>query len=130
MKKFLGLVIVFVLIVFASSGCYYYNEENLYSSLGCDTASVKYSAQVATILLNNCLPCHSNSNAATMGNGVSFEGYANISDYLSYPSQKTKLINNINWATGATNMPKNGSKLSECNIRTLEIWIENGYPNN
>lgn len=128
MKNFLHVLIVISILGIATTGCYYDKEEILYPQNECDTADVKYSAQITYIISNNCYDCHSNTAAPISGGGQSFEGYANISGYLT--TSAITLISSINHSVGFTPMPKDRPKLSECDIRTIEIWIENGFPNN
>ena len=127
MKRFIGAIAVLTLVLVGSGGCYYDNEQTLYPSNGCDTANVKYSNQVTYIVSNKCYSCHSNATAPLSGNGVSFEGYANISAYLAISGA---FLPDIKQTVGSDPMPKNQPKLSDCEIRTIEIWIQNGYPNN
>lgn len=127
-KHVLGFSIVLIFMALVSTGCYYDKEEVLYPPGGCDTAVVKYSDQVSSIISNKCFDCHDNANSAIAGNGYSWEGYANISGYLA--TSANYFIMSINHEVGSVPMPKDRPKLSECEIRTIEIWIENGYPNN
>lgn len=128
MNRFSGGIIVITIILFFSGGCYYDNEEVLYPAGICDTADVKYSNQVGSIISNNCLDCHSNSTAPITGSNVSFEGYTNLSTYI-WANQVT-FRNSINHVIGYNPMPKDRPKMNDCNIRTLEIWADNGCPNN
>ena len=128
MRKLPAVIIALLVIMFAAGGCYYDNEETLYPSNGCDTADVKYSTHVAPIITNRCYQCHDNANAPVNGNGVSWEGYANISGYLS--TSAVYFLQSIKHEVGATPMPENSPKLSDCEIRIIEIWIEDGFPNN
>jgi hypothetical protein len=124
-----GIVSIFSgLFLFFSTGCYYDNEEELYPGGQCDTTNTKFSAVIQPILEANCLSCHSNSQAPVSGNGVSFEGYSNFYNYLS-TGQET-FLGAIHRDPGFPQMPKNGPKLQECDIRKIEIWIENGKQNN
>jgi hypothetical protein len=130
MRKFPAVVVALLLIAMASGGCYYDNEETLYPPQGCDTVNVKYSDQVNAIFVNKCFDCHSNNNAALYGDDQSWEGYANVYDYLVVPNQKLYFLQAINHDINATPMPKNRPKLSDCEIRTFELWIADGFPNN
>jgi len=128
MKKFPAVIIILFVILSFSGGCYYDNEETLYPPGGCDTADVKYSTHIVEILDNRCLQCHNNVDFAVEGGGFSWEGYANISGYLSTSS--AVFMSSINHEAGYTPMPYNLPKLSECEIRKIELWIEDGFPNN
>jgi hypothetical protein len=128
--RILGFGIAMLVLALLSTGCYYDNEETLYPPGVCDTAEVKYSQQITYIISNKCYDCHSNATAAISGSNESWEGYANLSGYLAAGTGAATFINSINHEVGYTPMPKDRPKLSPCDIRTIEIWIENGYPNN
>ncbi len=130
MKKLFGLVVVLFLLAGFSTGCYYDNEETLYPSGVCDTVDVRYSNQVNYIISNKCYDCHSNATAPLSGSDVSFEGYANISGYLSAGSGDVNFTHSIDHSVGYTPMPKDQPKLSSCEIGTLIKWVNNGYPDN
>lgn len=121
MKSIFGISLLFVFF----GSCYYDKEENLYfaSQFDCDTANVRYSVQVSTIINQNCMPCH---NAATASGGVSLETYDQL---------KTMVLNGrvgaaIRHDAGVSPMPKLSPKLSECKIKTIAIWERAGCPNN
>jgi hypothetical protein len=128
MKKLVGIGIFFLMLLLAFSGCYYDNEETLYPQGICDTIDVKYSDQVIYIISNKCYDCHSNATAPISGSNESYEGYANISAYLT--TNTPTFIGAINHEVGTIPMPKDRPKLTDCEIRTLEIWIQDGFPNN
>lgn len=88
----------------------------------CDTQLVKYNSHIAQVMTNNCLGCH--SGAATSGGGINLETYTNVRN----ETLNGKLLCSINHAGGCSAMPKNGSKLSACDIRKVEIWKAAGYP--
>jgi mono/diheme cytochrome c family protein len=124
MKKLLRYIIV-VLICSASAGCYYDNEEELYpaAQVACGTTPVSYTNDVAPIIQGNCLTCH--SQAANMGSVV-LEGYTNARTYAA----SGKLYGAVSHSAGYSPMPKNGNKLSDCNIAIIKRWIDDGAPNN
>lgn len=128
MKNLLPVIIAISLVSIVTTGCYYDKEEVLYPNNNCDTADVKYSSQITYIVSNKCYECHSNASAPLSGSNQSFEGYANISGYMANSS--STFINAIKHVAGYPVMPQNNPKLSECEIRTIEIWVLNGYPNN
>jgi hypothetical protein len=128
MRKLPVAFIALLGIIFASGGCYYDNEETLYANNGCDTVDVKYSTHIVQLLDNNCYECHDNANAPVSGNGYSWEGYANDSTYLATSSDV--FLSCIKHEVGYPAMPQGAPKLSDCDIRAIEIWIEDGFPNN
>lgn len=120
--------VLLLLLPLFTEGCYYDNEEELYPNTTCDTTNVTYSAVIQPIFSNRCYPCHSNATAGNAGNGVSFEGYANLSGYLS--TGAPTLLGSIRHENGFTPMPQNAAALSACDIHKIEIWINQGYPDN
>jgi hypothetical protein len=123
MKKNISALILFIIII---CSCYYDSEEDLYPviSNNCDTTNVTYTNSIVPLLQNNCLSCHSNINAASQGGNV------RLQDYTDVNSNKTIVLNSLKHLSGASPMPKGGAKLKDCLIRQVEIWINNGAPNN
>ncbi|HLP32382.1 MAG TPA: hypothetical protein VK202_02855 [Bacteroidia bacterium] len=97
----------------------------------CDTVNVTFSNQVTKVLNGNCMGnCHAGTNPTS---GFSLAGYDSVKVWVN----NGRLLKSINHedSLNVTPMPYSppGSaktKLNECNIRTLEIWIENGALNN
>ncbi|MFY8021011.1 MAG: c-type cytochrome domain-containing protein [Bacteroidia bacterium] len=86
----------------------------------CDTSSVKYSSHIAPLVNTYCKGCHQTSNA---GGGIVLENLSQVQTQV----QNGKFLCSIKW-TGCSNMPKGGSKFSNCNIRKFEIWQNSGFP--
>lgn len=89
----------------------------------CDTSNVLYSKNVTPIFTKWCVGCHKTGNAL---------GGIDLSTHNALVSAipDNKLMGSINHDSGISPMPKNGSKLSPCEIRTIQIWINSGSPNN
>lgn len=123
MKRLFFALTAIALIFFAS--CYYDNEEALYPgyNTACDTANVTYSTTIAPILSNNCLSCHSNASAGTLGNNLRLENYADVM------ANATAVAGSIKHSGSYSPMPKNGGKLKDCSIKQFDIWIRKGMPN-
>lgn len=125
------LLLVAVALVLSLSACYYDNEEELYPTAagggGCDTANVTYSGVISKIVGTRCAlaGCHAGASSQAIGN---FENYTSLKTFLD--GQKGTFINAINHNAGTSPMPKGSAKLSGCNISQIQIWINNGYPNN
>lgn len=112
------------MLAFLISGCYYDIEEELYpGEQMCDTLSVTYSSNIAPLIQNNCLQCHS---IAANSGGVTLEGYTNLKAY----ADNGKLLGVIRHEAGFSPMPKNAPKLNDCDIAAIEKWISNGSPDN
>jgi cytochrome c553 len=124
MKKLIILLLVIL------TACYYDNEEELYpeGSTPCDTTNVTYSGTVLPIIQANCIGCH--SGGSPQGN-VSLEDYNSISAAGQIPAGTYgSLYGVISHASGNSPMPKNGSKLSDCDISKIKKWIDDGTPDN
>jgi uncharacterized membrane protein len=122
MKKlfFLSLII----FLFASS-CYYDSDEALFPKLNqtCDTTNVTFSGSIKTVLQENCLSCHSNSSAATAGQGYKLEDESDVA------AQSTIVMQAILHQNGYA-MPKGSAMLDNCSIQKFTIWIREGKKNN
>jgi hypothetical protein len=109
------------------SSCYYDSEEYLYprTSVQCDTTSITYAQSVVPIIRNHCLSCHSNS-TSSMGGNIKLEDYADI----KLRADDHRLLGSVDHQNGYSPMPKGASKLDNCNISTIRIWINAGALNN
>ncbi len=110
-------------MIFLNS-CYYDNVEDLYPEQPfCDTTNVTFANDIYPIINNNCVGCHNNTFAS---GGVNLESYDNI----ILVANNGSLMGAVKHQSGWSPMPKNGNKLNYCSIRKLEIWINDGTPNN
>ncbi len=90
---------------------------------GCDTTDVTFSASVFPLIQTNCTGCHS---GPTPQGGLSLTNYSQIAANAT----SGKLMNSLNGTGGIPQMPSGQPELSDCAKRTIEIWIENGTPDN
>jgi hypothetical protein len=120
--KKLNYLVVFAATVFLNS-CYYDIEEELYPNNFCDTTAVTFSGSVNGILQQNCISCH---NGSTTSGNVNLEGFSNVNTYV----QNGRLMGTITHSAGFIPMPQGAGKLSDCDIATIQQWINNGTPNN
>ena len=94
----------------------------------CDTLNVTFSGTIFPIIQNNCYGCHSGTNPS---GGISLTNYQNIKAAGSIsPGSYGSLSGTIKWSAGNIAMPENGNQLSDCKIKLIEKWIENGMPDN
>jgi mono/diheme cytochrome c family protein len=123
--RLISLLLVLTL-VFSGAGCYYDKEEELYPGTAfCDTtAASSYATTVVPILSANCYSCH--SGAASLGAGIQLDTYNGAKVKVSDGT----LLKSINHEAGISPMPKNGNKLSSCNIAQIRRWINAGALNN
>ena len=89
----------------------------------CDVSNVTYSGTIKPIVTAKCVGCHS---GATPANGTDFSIY----NALKAKANDGRLWGAINHLPGYSPMPKNGSKLSDCEIAQFKKWIDNGALNN
>ncbi len=90
---------------------------------GCDTTAVAFSSSVFPLIQTNCTGCHSGPSPQ---GGLSLTNYAQI----SASANSGILMNSLNGTGGTVPMPFNQPTLSDCAKRTVQIWIEDGTPNN
>lgn len=89
----------------------------------CDTALFTYSAVIKPMIDAKCAGCH---NPSSLGGGIDLSGYTG----LKAVATNGKLYGSIVQQTGFSPMPKNGAKLSDCEITQVRKWINAGSLNN
>ncbi|HEY6502977.1 MAG TPA: c-type cytochrome domain-containing protein [Chitinophagaceae bacterium] len=96
---------------------------NLVCQSMCDSSSFTFSGAIRTLISNKCQGCHSGSAA---------QGSIDLSTYNGIKAKVAdgSLWGSINHYAGFSAMPKNGTKLSDCEIIQVRKWIEAGSPNN
>ncbi len=97
--------------------------KNNYCSGGCDTAVFTYSGAVKNMMLTKCAGCH---NPASLGGNIDLSTYAGT----KVVADNGKLYGSVAHSAGFSAMPKNAAKLSDCEIRQIQKWIQSGSPNN
>jgi hypothetical protein len=91
----------------------------------CDTVNMKYATNVVPILTDFCYACHG-ANTNSGSGGIILEGYENIRPRAISGT----LMGVISHSAGFPQMPKDGPKLSDCNINKIRSWINNGAQDN
>ena len=133
MKKTMIITLVFSAVVIYS--CSKSSEDNYTDppdppptgggNNNCDTANMEYQADIVPILSTFCYSCHGeNTNSGSMG--IILEGFDNIKSR----ADNGTLVGVISHASGYPPMPKDGTKLSDCNINKITSWVNNGAQNN
>lgn len=89
----------------------------------CDTTDVSFASQVMDVMNVNCNMCHSKARA---DGGVILDTYTDVKKEVD----NGKLVGVINHKSGFKKMPLSGIKMADCDIRKIEIWINNGALNN
>jgi hypothetical protein len=125
MKRTIFNLVILTLFLLTFISCYYDSEEALYPELssGCDTTNVTFSGTIVSILDNNCFSCHSNTTAASKGNNIRLQNYADVK------SRAAAIAGSIS-QTSPFPMPKNGGKIKACSITQFDIWVRKGMINN
>lgn len=97
--------------------------QNLVCANMCDSSVFTYSGAIQPLVQNKCQGCHSGTNA---------QGGIDLSTYDLVKAKVTdgKLWGSINQFAGYSPMPKNGTKLSDCELTQFQKWIAAGSPNN
>src|SRR6266487_2151402 len=104
------------------NGCYNHKADLV--SPECDTANVRLSVELNNIMVANCFNCHSAVNAPVIGDGY------NLKDYNTVKNNIESLIHSIKQDSGYSFMPKDGGKLSDCDINKFIAWKNQGaHPN-
>jgi hypothetical protein len=126
MKRFIPLISFLAFFALLTFSCYYDNEEALYPSLStsCDTTNVTFNITVVKFLDNNCLSCHSNTTAASMGQNIRLQDYADVK------TMAPRISGSIKHNPTFSPMPKNGGLLKSCAINQFDIWVRKGMLNN
>jgi uncharacterized membrane protein len=97
--------------------------QNLVCENMCDSSLFTFSGAIQPLIQNKCQGCHSSTSA---------QGGIDLSTYTLVKAKVAdgKLWGSINHQTGFSAMPKNGAKLSDCEIRQFQKWIAAGALNN
>ncbi|RYY62440.1 MAG: hypothetical protein EOO05_02795 [Chitinophagaceae bacterium] len=119
---FFSLLLLSLSIAFLA-GCQNNKDELLNPPSDCDTTDVRYSTSIVRILQANCYLCH---RAATNTGGPNLDSYA----LLAVQAGNGKLLGTVSHASGFLPMPQGGTKLNDCDIATIRVWVEAGFPNN
>jgi hypothetical protein len=116
--------IIGIFLMWSLNSCYYDNEEELYPNpVTCDTANITYMATVVPILEVNCYSCH---NSVNQQGGIVLDTYNDLQTSINNGTFR----GTINHLDGYSPMPKGGNKLNDCDLTQINLWLDNGAPNN
>lgn len=119
--------LLFILgIALILSSCYYDSEEALFPTLAgtCDTTLVSFTADIVPVLNDNCLLCHSNLAAPSLGNNIKLEDFSDVA------ASSDMVLGSVKHEAGYSPMPKGGGNLGSCQLLKLEAWISQGKNDN
>lgn len=110
----------FIIIILVLQSCYNDNEEEIYGDLDCNTADVSYTNHVGPII---------NSSCATTNCHVS--GGSGPGDFTNFNELEAKINDGSfeNRVIVQKTMPPN-SELSDCDLQTIQAWLDAGALNN
>ena len=127
-SQFSLLVFLSVAVLSLLNSCYYDNMEDINpkadttATSTCDTANISYSKHIAPIMQAQCVSgCHS---AGNRSGGYALDSY----DAVKSCAATGKLYGSVVWDGSASQMPKNGNKITDCKISQIKKWIAAGYP--
>lgn len=121
--KFITKVFL-ALLVLSLTSCYYDHEAVLYENVPCEIpVNPSFTADVLPLLNARCNNCHAGTSPSA---GIKLNSYAEVIKYVNDGT----LMGSINHSSGFSAMPKNGSKMSACDIKKIQGWIDSGIPNN
>lgn len=89
----------------------------------CDTLVFTYSGAIKNMLQAKCVGCH---NPSSLGGNIDLSTYT----VVKTSATNGKLYGSIAHTLGFSPMPKNAAKLSDCEIRQVQKWIQAGSLNN
>jgi cytochrome c553 len=90
--------------------------------VACVTTGLTYNKDIKPIL-SSCAAAGCHVSAAAMQIG-SYANYADTKASVAYG----RILGAIKHSPAHSPMPKNGTKLSDCNISKIEAWIAAGLP--
>lgn len=96
---------------------------NICADTTCDTTAVTFTGNVVPVLQKYCYGCHSSSNSS---GGIDLTNFNQLTLLIG----KGSLLGSIRHEAGYIPMPQGGNKLSNCEIATFKIWIDDGTQNN
>jgi|JI8StandDraft_1071087.scaffolds.fasta_scaffold162189_2 uncharacterized membrane protein len=99
-------------------------KNNSCSAQTCDTTQFTFNGKIKGLIKSNCEGCHKSTNAS---GAIILDSYANL---VSAINKGNQVMGSIKQQNGYSPMPKNTSKLADCDIRCLEKWISAGMPEN
>jgi hypothetical protein len=132
MKKNSVLFLLILTAIF--SGCYYDNVEEI-NLLSSDRACYDTSAALALNYNTNVKWIIEGSCGTSGSQGSGCHGSGSFPPLTTY-AQVVQSVNDYNFlddikhTAGADPMPKGGGKLTDCQIKVIENWINQGMPEN
>lgn len=98
-------------------------SQNLFCKNSCEASVTSFSGAISPLINTKCVGCHS---------GGSPQGGIDLTTYVSIKAQveNGKLWGSVSHQPGFSPMPRNGVKLSDCELTQIKNWIDAGALNN
>lgn len=90
---------------------------------GCDTTQFNYAANIKPILSTYCNGCHGGTSPSGAIDLTTIGGVQAVAN-------NGKLYGSVAHLSGYVAMPQGASKLSDCQIRIIQKWVQAGAANN
>jgi hypothetical protein len=135
LKKLVFAATAFLVSVIIFQGCVYHKGDEQYPFV-CDTTHVQYSVEIKAILDQNCatINCHEGPDCFSGYNLYDYETISGLALDTSLFTDGLLLAAVMHEdgleANGLTPMPKDKSKLQDCDINKIAAWVHNGAPDN
>ncbi|MFC2089747.1 hypothetical protein ACFLT1_03145 [Bacteroidota bacterium] len=113
--------LILIGIALFSNACVNHNELELYAEPECDTINITWENTIADILERNCVVCHG---AQTSYNDVRHDSYE--SELIVVKDGRLRGV--VNYLPGYPKMPFQQPQLPECELKQINIWLDNGAP--
>ena len=117
------LVVLISLLFLSQIGCVNNNEEDLSGSQVCDTTNVTWETKIKALMAKRCVECHG---PVVAYNGVRHDSYE--AEMIVVNDGRLRGV--VNHLDGFSRMPKDRGKLPECELKLINIWLDNGAPEN
>lgn len=120
-KLILSLTLIMIIITLITLSCENNNEIDLYGETFCDTTNVTWESEISDILAKNCVICHGPTQAY---NNVRHDSYE--SELIVVNDGRLRGV--VNHLPKYTPMPYDMPMLPECELKKINIWLDNGAP--
>ena len=114
-------LLAFLVSVFSS--CAFNSVEELYGIVECDTTIITWENPIQEILAKNCVECH---NEELHYNDVRHDTY----EFELIVVNDGRLNGVVNHLPGYPQMPFQRPQLPDCDLLLINLWLENGAPEN
>lgn len=122
----LSLIVSFIITALFVATCKHeipLTDKDSDTSDTCGTVLITYSGAVAPLMTTYCTKCHG---ATAPKGGIDLSAY----DGVKTVALNGRLLGSIKSATGYKPMPPGSTKLTGCQIRQIEKWVQAGSANN